>query len=112
VSAGVISVLGLLPLTSIPSRGIPAYAQILQVETTDPWYQSLEIAQAKVKAALTPGAFGNGVPDLHNLTANDILIIVGVSILGGIITYVAVTALLKYMNREKIGRTLLLNKMI
>ena len=85
----------------------------LQVETTDPWYQSLEMAQAKVKAALTPGAFGNGVPDLHNLTANDILMTFGLSVLGGIRTYMAVTALIKYMDREKINKiSPLLNKMI
>lgn len=112
MSTGVISISGLLPLTSIPNRGLAVYAQLLQGQTTDPWYQSLEMAHLKVKAALSPGAFGNGVPDLHNLTANDILIIVGMSVLGGIITYAVVTALLKYINSEKLGRRSPLNNMI
>jgi hypothetical protein len=116
LSVGLISMLGLLPLTSIPNRGMTVYAQHIQqqgrIPTTDPWYQSLEVAHSKVQAALSPGAFGHGVPELHNLTTNDILMAFGISILGSIVVFMAVRALLEYMNKEKMGRVSLLNKMI
>ena len=62
LSVAIISALGLLPMTSVPNRGMTAYAQQLQSQTTDPWYQSLEIAQSKVQATTAPGACGHGVP--------------------------------------------------
>jgi hypothetical protein len=107
-------VLGLLPMASIPNRGMTAYVQHLQIQlqTTDPWYQSLEIARSKVQAALTPGAFGHGVPELHNLSTNDILMAFGLSVLGGIAVFMAVKALLPYIDKEKIRKVSLLNKMI
>jgi hypothetical protein len=39
LSVGFISTLGLLPLASIPNRGVGAYAQQVQLQTTasDPW---------------------------------------------------------------------------
>ncbi len=109
-----VSVLGLLPMASIPNRDMTAYAQHLQIQlqTTDPWYQSLEIARSKVQAALTPGALGHGVPELHNLSTNDILMTFGLSVLGGIAVFMAVKALLPYIDKEKIRKAFLLNKMI
>ena len=115
LSVGLVLVLGLLPMASIPNRGVTAYAQQLQLQlqTTDPWYQSLEIARSKVQAALTPGAFGHGVPELNNLITNDNLMAFGLSVLGGIAVFMAVKALLPYMNKEKMSKvSSLLNKMI
>ncbi len=115
LSVGLVSVLGLLPMASIPDRGVTVYAQQLQIQlqTTDPWYQSLEMARSKVQAALTPGAFGHGVPELHNLSTNDTLMAFGLSVLGGIAVFMAVKALLSYIDKEKIGKgSKLLNKMI
>jgi hypothetical protein len=61
--------LSLLHLASKLNRGIAAYAQQVQLQTTiDPWYQSLEAANSKVEAALSPGAFGHGVTRLQNLS--------------------------------------------
>lgn len=114
LSVGLISVLGLLPLTSMPNRGVTVYAQQIreqgQIPTADPWYQSLEVAQSKVQAALSPGAFGHGVPELHNLTTNDILMAIGISVLGGMVVYMAVKALSRPMNKELMHRISLLNK--
>jgi hypothetical protein len=112
LSVGFVSVLGLLPMTSVPNRGVTAYAQQLQLQTTDPWYQSLEIARSKVQAALTPGAFGHGVPDLHNLSTNELMMVFGLSLIGGIAVFMAVKALLSYMNKEKITKASVLNKII
>ena len=99
LSVGLISVLGLLPLASIPYRGIAAYAQQVQEQTqlpppTDPWYQSLEVARSKVETALSAGAFGHGVPSLHNLSTNEILLAFGITVMGSILTFMAVRMLL------------------
>jgi hypothetical protein len=117
LSVGLISILGLLPLASISARGVTAYAQLTQqqqgqIQTTDPWYQSLEISHSKVQAALSPGAFGHGVPALYNLTTTDILMAFGMAVLVGIVVYMAVRALLKHTYKEKMGKASLLNKMI
>ena len=99
LSVGLISMLGLLPLAAIPNRGITAYAQHVQEQSqlpppTDPWYQSLEIARSKVEAALSAGAFGHGVPSLHNLSTNEILLTFGITVMGSILTFIAVRMLL------------------
>ena len=116
LSVGFIAFLGLLPLASIPTRGISAYAQQVQLQTTttDPWYQSLEIARSKVEAALSPGAFGHGVPGLLNLSTNEILMAIGISVLAGIAVFMAVRALTGYTNIGRIGSrvSFLSNKMI
>jgi hypothetical protein len=91
LSVGFIAVLGLLPIASISNRGISAYAQQIQLQTTtttDPWYQSLEMARSKVEAALSPGAFGHGVPGLHSLTTSDILMAVGISVVTAIVVFI------------------------
>ena len=118
-SVGLISVLGLLPLASIPNRGIATYAQqaqgqspLGQQQPTDPWYQSIEIARAKVEAAISPGAYGHGVPGLYNLTTNDILMAFGIAIFASIAVYMAVRTLPNLLNNQKIGRIPLLNKMV
>src|SRR4051812_6792454 len=90
---GLVSLLGTLPLVSIPNRGITAYAQ-QQVEALDPWSEALRTAQAKVEAATSPGAFGHGVPDLQNLTTQDILFVFGVAAVGSILAYTIINYLL------------------
>ena len=113
LSVAIISALGLLPTTSVSNRGMTAYAQQLQSQTTDPWYQSLEIAHSKVQAALSPGAVGHGVPELHNMSTNDILVLLGLSALGFMAVYIAVKVLLRYLNEGKVNLAIRCNgKMI
>jgi hypothetical protein len=89
---GLIAVLGLLPLASIPNRGILSYAQQVQLQTTtiDPWYQSIEIARSKVQGALSPEAYGHGVPGLQNLSTNEILMVIGITIMMSILAFMTV----------------------
>ena len=113
LSVAIISALGLLPTTSVSNRGMTAYAQQLQSQTTDPWYQSLEIAHSKVQAALSPGAVGHGVPELHNMSTNDILVLFGLSALGFMAVYIAVIVLLRYLKEWKVNLAIRCNgKMI
>lgn len=102
LSITIISVLGLLPMTSVPSIAVTAYAQHLQSQPTVPWYQSLEIAHSKVQAALSPGAFGHGIPGLHNMSTNDVLVLLGLTALGFMAVYIAVKVLLRYLNEGKV----------
>jgi hypothetical protein len=94
---GLVSLLGTLPLASLPNRGITAYAQ-QQALAIDPWSEALRTAQAKVEAATSPGAFGHGVPDLQNLTTQDILFVFGVAVAGSILAY---TVANYFLNRAK-----------
>jgi hypothetical protein len=94
---GLVSLFGALPLASLPNRVITAYAQ-QQAQALDPWSEALRIAQAKVQAATSPGAFGHGVPDLQNLTTQDVLFVFGVVAVGSILTYIIANHLL---NRSK-----------
>jgi hypothetical protein len=94
---GLVSLLGILPLASLPNRGIEAYAQH-QAQALDPWSEALRTAQAKVEAATSPGAFGHGVPDIQNLATQDILFVFGVAVAGSILAYTIVNYLL---NRPK-----------
>lgn len=111
LSVCLISTIALLPLSSMPNRGITAYAQQATTTITDPWYQSVEVARSKVEAALTPGAFGHGVPGLHSLTTSDILMTFGICVLASIVVFVAIRGLPKYITKEKLGRVSLLDRM-
>ena len=98
-SVGLFSLLGLVPLASLPNRGTMAYAQLeQQAQAIDPWSEALRTAQSKVEAATAPEAFGHGVPDLHNLTTQDILLVFGVAAIGSILAYAIIYHLL---NRDK-----------
>ena len=100
-SGGLISLLGLIPLASLPNRGIMAYAQQqAQAAALDPWSEALRTAQSKVEAATTPGAFGHGVPSLYDMTPQDILLVLGIAAMGGILVYVIANHLLN-RSREK-----------
>jgi hypothetical protein len=94
---GLVSLLGTLPLASLPNRGITAYAQ-QQSYALDPWSEALRTAQAKVEAATSPGAFGHGVPDLQNLQTQDILFVCGVAVASSILAYTIVN---HFLNRAK-----------
>src|SRR5919112_4568462 len=94
-SIGLVSLLGMMPLVSLPNRGIMAYAQLeQQQQAADPWYEALRAAQSKVEAATSPGAFGHGVPGLHNLTTQDLLMVFGVAAAGSILVYAIANHLL------------------
>ena len=100
-SIGLVSLLGLIPLASIPNRGIMAYAQQqAQAAALDPWSEALRTAQAKVEAATAPGAFGHGVPGLYDMTPQDILLVLGVAAIGSILVY-AIANHLFNRSREK-----------
>ncbi len=94
---GLVSLFGAFPLASLPNRVITAYAQ-QQAQALDPWSEALRTAQVKMEAATSPGAFGHGVPDLQNLTTQDILFVFGVVAFGSILTYIIANHLL---NRSK-----------
>ncbi len=98
-SVSLVSLLGLIPLASLPNRGIMAYAQ-QQAQALDPWSEALRTAQSKVEAAITPGAFGHGVPSLYDLTTQDILVVFGVAAVGSILVYVLADHLLNH-SKEK-----------
>ena len=98
-TVGLVSLLGLMPLASLPNRGIMAYAQ-QQAQALDPWSEALRTAQSKVEAATTPGAFGHGVPGLYDMTPQDILLVFGVAVVGSILVYAIADHLLN-RSREK-----------
>ena len=99
-SVGLVSLLGMMPLVSLPNRGIMAYAQLeQQQQAVDSWSEALRAAQSKVEAATSPGAFGHGVPGLHNLTTPDLLMVFGVAAAGSILVYAIANHLL---NRNKV----------
>jgi hypothetical protein len=94
---GLVSLLGALPLASLPNRVLTAFAQ-QQTQAPDPWSEALRTARAKMEAATSPGAFGHGVPDIQNLTPQDILFVFGVVAAGSILMYTLADHLL---NRSK-----------
>ncbi len=100
-----ISAVGVLSslLLHIPSKmrigGTYAYAQQQQAAVaTDPLSSSLQIAQSKVQAATSPGAWGHGVPSLHNISSQDLLMILGITSIGCIAAYLIIRIML---NRAK-----------
>jgi hypothetical protein len=100
-SVGLISLLGMMPLVSLPNRGIMAHARLEQQQqaAADPWSEALRASQSKVEAATSPGAFGHGVPGLHNLTIQDLLMVFGIAAVGSILVYAIANHLL---NRNKV----------
>ncbi len=90
ISFGLVSLLDMLPLSSLPNRGIMAYAQLepqQQAQAIDAWSEALRTAQAKVEAAISP-----------ILTTSDLLLVFGVAAVGSILMYVIANHLL---NRSK-----------
>jgi hypothetical protein len=81
-----------------------AYAQQQQtgvVAVADPLSSSLQISQSKVQAATSPGAWGHGVPSLHNLSSQDLLMILGITSIGCILAYLIVRIMLNRTIKEK-----------
>jgi hypothetical protein len=61
---------------------------------------------------LSPGATGHVVPELYNLTTSDVLMALGISVLAVIAVYMAIKMLPKHVNKQKISRASLLNRMM
>ena len=96
-SIGLVSLLGMMPLVSLPNRGIMAYAQLeQQQQAVDSLSEALRAAQSKVEAATSPGAFGHDVPDLHNMTTQDLLMVFGIAAVGSILVYAIINHLLNH----------------
>ena len=94
---GLVSLVGTIPLASLPNWALTAFAQ-QQARALDPWSEALRTAHAKVEAATSPGAIGHGVPDLQNLTPQDLVFVFGVVAAGSILAY----TITKYLcNRSK-----------
>ena len=101
-----ISAVGVLSslLLHIPNKmriggGMYAYAQQQQAAVaTDPLSSSLQIAQSKVQSATSTGAWGHDVPSLHNISSQDLLMILGITSIGCIAAYLIVRIML---NRVK-----------
>jgi hypothetical protein len=76
-----------------------------QQEALDSLSEALKAAQSKVEAATSPGAFGHGVPDLHNIATQELLMAFGVTAIGGILIYALINLI---SHREGIERDQLL----
>ena len=111
-SKGVVSLISAVGVLSslllhIPSKigigGMYAYAQQQQQAgvVTDPLSSSLQIAQSKVQAATSPGAWGHGVPSLHNLSNQDLLTILGITSIGCIAAYLIVRIMLSLVKEKE-----------
>ena len=102
LAVGVLSSLLLHIISKIGiGEGMYAYAQQQQAGVaTDPLSSSLQIAQSKVQAATSPGAWGHGVPSLHNLSSQDLLTIFGITSIGCIAAYLIVRIMLS-RSKEK-----------
>lgn len=84
---GFISILSLIPLSNVSNRSITVYAQ-QQDRFSDPWNESINIARSKVEAALSPGAFGHGVPELNTISSSDVLFAFGVTLIIAFLVFV------------------------
>lgn len=59
------------------------------------------MAQSKVHAATSPGAFGHGVPSLYTISIQDLLMILGITGLGCILAYLVVRILLNFTKEKE-----------
>lgn len=98
---------GIMALLSLMSGNSIAYAQTLyerqqqQQQLTDPFVESLNIAKTKVEAATSVGAFGNGVPELYNISVQDLILAFTITAIGAIMTYIAIKILLPHFDEMK-----------
>ena len=111
-SVGLISIFRILStlLLYIPinfdiiENRIIAYAQQQQEQNSvaaDPLYISLQIAQSKVQSATSPGAWGHGVPYLHHISSQDLLMIFGITGIGCIVAYLIVRIMLNCVKEKE-----------
>ena len=105
---GLVSLLGALPLASLPNKVVTAYAQQQQAQAIDRWSEALRTAQAKGEVATSPGASGNGVPDLQNWTTPDLLFVFEVVVAGSILAYIIVKYL-HHRSKEKVKRDIVVH---
>ena len=106
---------GIMALLSLVSGNSIAYAQTLgeqqlqqqlqQLQLADPFVESLNVAKTKVEAATAAGAFGNGVPELYNISVSDLILAFTITGIGAVVTYIAVKILLPYFSKMKITHT-------
>ena len=105
---------GIMALLSLVSGNSIAYAQILgeeeqqhlqqqPVQLTDPFAESLNVAKTKVEAATAVGAFGNGVPELYNISVSDLMLAFTITTIGSIATFISIKILLPYFSKMKIA---------
>jgi len=76
-------------------------SQQLAHAAIDQWSEALRTAQSKVAVAMAPEAFGHGVPGLHNLTTNDILLVFGVGEIDCAMTYAIINLLMQHSEKTK-----------
>lgn len=101
-SVGLISIPGISPSMFITNSDLNSKAQQVHLQIINSWYHALEEVHSKVYAVLTQGVLGNGIPQLYDLSTNSILVIlVGVPVLGSIVTHVAVRAVLSQVLEKK-----------
>ena len=100
---------GIMALLSLVSGNSIAYAQTLgeqqQQQLADPFVESLNMAKTKVEVATSVGAFGNGVPELYNISVQDLMFVFTITAVGAIVTYIAIRMLLPHFRRMKITLT-------
>ena len=100
---------GIMALLSLVSGNSIAYAQTLgeqqQQQLADPFVESLNMAKTKVEVATSVGAFGNGVPELYNISVQTLMLVFTITAVGAIVTYIAIKMLLPHFRRMKITLT-------
>lgn len=107
---------GIMALLSLMSGNSIAYAQILgeegqqqlqqqPVQLTDPFAESLNVAKTKVEAATAAGAFGNGVPELYDISVSDLMLAFTITTIGSIATFISIKILLPYFSKMKVAPT-------
>ena len=100
---------GIMALLSLVSGNSIAYAQTLgeqqQQQLADPFVESLNMAKTKVEVATSVGAFGNGVPELYNISVQNLMLVFTITAVCAIVTYIAIKMLLPNFRRMKITLT-------
>jgi len=100
---------GIMALLSLVSGNSIAYAQTLgeqqQQQLADPFVESLNMAKTKVEVATSVGAFGNGVPELYNISVQNLMLVFTITAVCAIVTYIAIKMLLPHFRRMKITLT-------
>jgi hypothetical protein len=65
-----------------------------------------------VETATSIGATGNGVPDIYNISVQELLMAFMITAIGSILTYMAVKTLLKYADKTKMSKDSICHNMI
>ena len=94
---GIISLISILFTSTIPIRSTIAYAQM---QLADPIQETIKIAQSKVEAATSSGAFVHGVPSIYNISNKEIMIVFGIAAIVGILSYAIYRVMMERKNRD------------